>query len=606
MHNWNPRALIKNFSKVLLLVIWPWTLAIAGNTADSVMTSGKIYTANPNYPWAEAVAIKDGEFVYVGDNEGAVTWLGKDTVEEDLAGKLVLPGMFDSHAHPGLISVFASVDPLPFTVGGPYQYASKEDTLAWLKEYAEDNPDLPVIVSGSWQMAEFGPEGPHKRDLDAIVSDRPVILFSDIGHSSWVNSKTLEVLGISKNTEPATGPSHFYRDETGEPTGYVKEFAIVKASNLIPDPEAENFSFLLKTYLNHMASVGVTTLFDAGNSGMEDLVYSAIAQIEKEEGLPVRVEGSYHIVLPHQIDDSVSELKRLRTQYSGENLNFNTIKIHFDGVQFDINTGAMLEPYDHDANEKGQVIFSEERLEEFMLELHKEKIDLHLHTWGDRATRIALNAYEKAQLKIGGKLDSRLTLTHLIHVDEADKARFKELGVIANYTMHWFNMGENLQDHDLLGDRADKVMPVKSLIKQGARVTFGSDELFILGYKNFSPFTNMQAGMNRQGITGGKEAQFFQPESEKLEIEDLLQGYTINGAYQLRMDNKLGSIVVGKEADLVVMKDNVFDMDKYDLHDAKVEMTMLKGDIIYERTLWQSFKESLVHSGHWLVIWLNS
>ncbi len=604
MTSWNPGTLIKNLSKVLLLLVTPW--AIAGNTADSVMTNGKIYTANPDYPWAQAVAIKGGKFVYVGDDKGAEAWLGQDTVKKNLDGKLVLPGMVDGHAHPGLISVFASLDPMPFTVGSPYQYTSKEDALAWLKEYAEDNPDLPVIISSGWQMEEFGPEGPHKRDLDAIVSDRPVILLSNIGHSSWVNSKALEVLDVSKDTKPATGPSYFYRDENGEPTGFVKEFATVKAINLMPKAESEKLDSLLKMYMNYMASVGVTTLFDAGNSGMDDLVYDAISRIEKDEGLPIRVEGSYHIVLPQQVDDAVSELKRLRTQYSGENLNFNTIKIHFDGVHFDINTGAMLEPYAHDPNEKGRVIISEKRLKEFMLELHKEKIDLHLHTWGDRAARIALNAYEKAQLKVGGKLNSRLTLTHLIFVDEADKARFKELGVIANYTMHWFNMGEGLQDHELLGNRADKVMPVKSLIDQGAVVTFGSDELSILGYKNFSPFTNIQAGMNRQGITGGKDAQFFQPQSEQLKIEDLLQGYTINGAYQLRKDNQVGSIVQGKEADLVVMKDNVFDMDKYEIHQAKVDMTMLKGEITYERTAWQSIKEMLVDTGHWLVIWLNS
>ncbi len=438
------------------------------------------------------------------------------------------------------------------------------------------------------------------------MNDRPVILISNIGHSSWVNSKALELLGATKKSTPATGPSYFHRDENGEPTGYVKEFATIKAIDLMPKPETENFDFLLKSYFNYMASVGITTLYDAGNAGMDDLVYSAISRIDKEEGLPIRVEGSYHIVLPQQIDNAVSELTRLRTQYSSENLNFNSIKIHFDGVNFQINTGAMLEPYAHDPNDNGRIIFSEERLKNFMLELHEEKIDLHLHTWGDRATRIALNAYEKAQQHIGDKLDSRLTLTHLVFVDEADKARFKELGVVANYTMHWFNMGEILQDHEHLGDRADNVMPVKSLIDQGAMVTYGSDELSILGYKNFSPFTNMQSGINRQGVSAGKEAQFFQPQSEKLNIEDFLQGYTINGAYQLRKDNQLGSITVGKEADLVVMNDNIFDMGEYELHEAKVNMTMLRGKVTYERTTWQSLKETLIHAGHWLVIWINS
>ncbi len=156
MKSLNLSSLVKNLSKVLLLSISPWVLAIDDdNSADSVMTNGKIYTSSSEYPWAEAVAIKDGEFVYVGDNKGVENWIGKDTLENDLDGNLVLPGMVDGHAHPGLISVFASLDPMPFTVGSPYQYASKKDALSWLKEYSEDNPDLPIIISSTTQ-ARFG------------------------------------------------------------------------------------------------------------------------------------------------------------------------------------------------------------------------------------------------------------------------------------------------------------------------------------------------------------------------------------------------------------------------------------------------------------------
>ena len=139
-----------------------------------------------------------------------------------------------------------------------------------------------------------------------------------------------------------------------------------------------------------------------------------------------------------------------------------------------------------------------------------------------------------------------------------------------------------------------------------ALVSYGSDELSILAIDNNSPFTNIQAGINRQGIVNDEEALFFKPESEKLTIEQMLQGFTVNGAYQLRRDNQIGSIDVGKDADLVIMKDNIFEMDKYKLHKAKVERTYLQGEVTFNRTLWASLKEKFVRAGIWMAIRLNA
>ena len=574
--------------------------------ADRIFINGRIYTSDHDQKWVQAVAIKDGRFVYVGDNEGVNYWRGDDTQIEDLDGQLVLPGLIDGHAHPGLLASFAQADPMPFSVLGPVPYASKQDTLAWLKEYAEENPELEVIISAAWGMEEFGAQGPHKSDLDAVVSDRPVMLFSNYGHSVWLNSKALDMLGVTKDTEPAAGPSYFYRDKNGEPTGYVKEFAATSLVDLMPKPTLEEFDSVMQFILNAMAGRGVTTLYDAGNAGQEDFVYSSMARLDKSVGLPLRVEGSYHIILPQQLDIAVAELKRLKENYSTKNLTFNSVKIHFDGVHWNINTAAMLEPYNNTNNEMGRIIVTEERLKDFILELHHEKIDLHMHTWGDRATRIALNAYEKAEQQLGRKLATRMTLTHLIWVDEADKKRFKQLDVIANYTMHWFGIGEMHQDHHHMGHRADHMMPAKSLTDHGAIVSYGNDELSILGLKNFSPFSNMQAGITRQGLEGGADALFFQPQHEKLNIDEVLRGYTQAGAYQLRRDHQLGSITVGKDADLVVMADDIFVMDPYDLHKARVNKTIMAGKDVYERTLWQSIKSTLIDWGLDYIVWANT
>ena len=196
------------------------------NFADRVITSAKVYTVNPDQPWAEAVAIKDGHIVYVGDNSGIKKWVGPKTDELNLKGKLVLPGIIDSHIHPGLVAGAAELVVMPFTEVYPLAYTGKKEVLEWLKKYAAKNPKLPAIVAGSWRQEDFGVEGPNKKDLDAIVSDRPVILLERWGHGCWMNSKALEVAGVTRNTpDPVPGLAYYQRDKNGEPTGWAKEGA---------------------------------------------------------------------------------------------------------------------------------------------------------------------------------------------------------------------------------------------------------------------------------------------------------------------------------------------------------------------------------------------
>ena len=165
--------------------------AAVGDFADLIFTNAKIYTVDTSKPWAQAVAIKDGRFVYVGDNEGVEKWIGSKTEKVDLGGKFVLPGLVDSHTHPGMSAVYSEMTTMPFTDLTGMPYTSRQDTVAWLKKFSKENPDRTAIVAGSWRVADFGPEGPNKRELDEIVSDRPVILMEQWGHSQWKISSAL-------------------------------------------------------------------------------------------------------------------------------------------------------------------------------------------------------------------------------------------------------------------------------------------------------------------------------------------------------------------------------------------------------------------------------
>ncbi|MGY8796398.1 MAG: amidohydrolase, partial [Woeseiales bacterium] len=306
-------------------------LATTASAADLVLKNGRFYTLDTSQTWADSVAIDDGRIAYVGDAVGLQDFINDETEQYDLMGRLVLPGLVDSHTHPGLVAQSVDYVDLPWTPD------TKQDMFDVLVAYATEHPDKEFIVGGRWPSALFGEQGPNRHELDAVIPDRPVILTDTSGHALWLNTKALEALGIDRNTpDPIPGLSYLYRDADGEPTGWVKESGIdaqLKAAGIGEQISADS----LAGFLDYLVSQGVTLLFDAGNG---DKGYRAAAQLEAEGRMPLRYEGSYRIDDDSQIDGAVQELKRLRSTYGGERVKFNTIKIMLDGVS-EIRTSAV-------------------------------------------------------------------------------------------------------------------------------------------------------------------------------------------------------------------------------------------------------------------------
>ncbi len=549
--------------------------------ADSVLVGGKIFTVNDAHPWAQAVAIKNGEFVYVGDDSGAQGFVGPETVRHDLKGKLVIPGMVDAHTHPGAMGRYPAPAPLPVT--------SKEDILAAVKAYSEANPDLRWIKMCCWPIHLYGNglQGPHKRDLDAIVPDQPVWLASDIGHSIWVNSVALKMMGVDRHTpDPVPDMAIYGRDADGELSGWIKEktYRPFMKQFFKIDPEANRKGIV--TFLEYLNRHGVTSLYDAGNTYFHDEIYSFLAELDRAGKLPVRIEGSYHIILPGQEVEAVEQLQRLRRIYGGDRLQFSTVKIHFDGSN-ENRTGAVLEPFSDDPGNRGNTLFNTAELHDLILRLHEARVDLHVHTVGDRGVRIVLDAVEGAREALGGELYTRATVTHLDIIDTDDYPRFKKLGVVANYTPAWH--GRNTGDPVMFAlgkERFERTLMAQPLFDDGAAVTFSSDITSLGSMPGANPFLGMQTAHNRQypgeeGMAGSDPPEIRLPLSERLRIEDLIRGYTLNGAYQLRMDDRIGSIEVGKLADLVVLEKNLFEVDRYEISKVKPETVIMEGKIIY-------------------------
>ena len=557
------------------------TSASATENADLIVENAKIFTADKQQPWAEALAVKNGKFIYVGDAAGITAYQSTNSI--DLKGQLLIPGMVDGHSHPGYVNVedFAEVEG-----------DTPSELLASVKKYADEHPEQEWLRLCCWPTDMFveGNQGPKKETLDAILPDRLVWFESATAHDFWLNSKALERLGVDKNTpDPRPGLAMYARDENGEPSGWVKEGAGVqhfaKHFALTSEARLQQHKQSVADTLQILSKHGVTSIFDAGNKGFGDLAYSVVSQLDKEGKLPLRYHGTYQIFTPDRAKTAISEVKRYRREYGSQRLQFNSVKLFMDGISAN-QSASYLEPYEGSSAPVGATMLSTEELRDLLLELNEEKLDLLVHTIGGLAVRTVLDAVEAAQAIAKDDFSSRVTLSHLVEIAPFDLPRIQELGVIANFTPWWFGVETNDVVRDLLGDeRYSKMYPARSVFDSGARVSFSSDEWWggemLATY--ISPYVGMQVGHTRQYPVDWWETEDDggrAPIEERLDLEQLLEGYTQNGAYQLRLEDKLGSIETGKLADFVVLNEDLFEIDPYEISKLKPDVVVMDGEVV--------------------------
>jgi predicted amidohydrolase YtcJ len=559
------------------------TAAFGAGPGTYALVNGRIYTENARQPWAKALVVEGERIAYVGDAD-TPEWkrlVTPGTPVHDLKSRLVIPGFVDAHTHPGLTAMIGTGDPerdeaemMPAPVG-------RAATLRWLRHYAKEHPHEERIVLGAWDVASFLPKGPHRRDLDAIWPTTPVLLMDNSGHSTWANSAMLKQLGVdAKTPDLSPGISVFVRDGNGVPTGWIKEFAAMHAvAPLLMPPPAE-FKARLARHLDYLASHGVTTLFDGGNLGLEDQVYGELAALDRAGRLPVRYFGSYHIWDPAQIDGAVAGVRRLQAAYGGPHLRFDTVKIHYDGVT-EVLTAALLKPYATDPGNRGGLLYDSHRLARLIVELDAEKLNLHLHVVGDRATHEALDAVAEARRTLGRAPSIEITLCHLELVDPADVARFRELNIHANFTPHWFGGTQFGRAGALvLGrERAERDQLAGTFWRAGANVTLSSDVTSSDEIPRTNPFFGLEMAMTRVDVAGGRDPDRRHRPEERLDLSQALAAYTINGSRALGIAPETGSIEAGKKADFVVVSRDPFRVTPRHVHEAVAEATVLDGRV---------------------------
>ncbi|KOS69836.1 hypothetical protein AEA09_11220 [Lysinibacillus contaminans] len=506
-------------------------------SADLILKNGSVYTVDENRSIAKAVAVKDGEIVYVGDNKGVEAFKGNDTKEIDLKGKMVIPGIIDTHSH-----MYAKSEELFWIDLNPSNTMKKY--ASDIKKFHKKNPNLEQLRGVGWDKSLIQKESESrklapKKLLDEVVSDLPVVMIDNDHHTIWVNSKALELAGIDKDTPNPQG-GFIERDPvTGEPTGIIREFtAIALLVKGLPEPyfTVEQNKMGILAFQEMAAERGTTSVFIplAGESPHETLL-DALKELDKEGKLTLR----YEIALwadetkgPEQIE----RFKKLRDGHQGKLYNANSIKIFADDEEY-------------------KSTWKQDHLEKVVAAADKEGFRVFVHAFGS-GVNATLDAFEEAAGQNGTR-DSRHVITHLPNPSDEEMKRLKELRVIPSP-----------QPGSYWG-----VARMKSYFEMGIPVSSSSD----FPVNEFWPMDGIQGGMIAKDEEGN-----LKPE-ENASLDQMITSYTLNGAHLMFRENETGSIEVGKKADLVVLEKNLFEVPVEEISDTKILMTFFEGQEVFHR-----------------------
>ncbi len=443
---------------------------------------------------------------------------------------------------------------------------TKKGSLDFMQEYIRNNPGL-KRYRFMMPRANLNGEDLTKEELDVICPDAEIVVLEEEVHSNWVNSRVLAAYGITDDTpDPVPGLAYFVRND-GHVTGNSFETAswpiLFDGVNDLTD---EQISTAVLRWLDSSVKFGVSCVFDAGfpeHNQVNERIYAYLRDLDRQGKLPVYVDGCYVLTQPRKMQEALEGVKRFREEFDTEHMKVHTLKIFMDGT-LKIETAAMVTPY-VDTGELGAPAFNAEQVAEILKELNKEGLDLHVHTVGEASSRVVLDGVELARKELGDSFRVKVTCAHLWVQDDADIPRFAKLGVTANFTPWWHagNVGGNPIEYwpTFIGDnRAHSMFRCKTIWDTGALVTWSSDEVFYGDFRNWSPYLAMEVGMTRwiNENTDFDEVSrtiaAFPPESERMNIEEMIQGYTINGAKQLGIEAYKGSIEAGKDADFLVFE----------------------------------------------------
>ena len=563
-------------SVFVLLVFFVRAPGLVGNVqeADRVFVNGNIYTVDEGFSTATALAVKDGRFIYVGDDAGAKAHVGPLTFVTDLKGKTVIPGLHDTHVHIryGERELYPRTPDIRETIG---EWASVERMQEVIEhclatgEGMRPGPEPRWLVLSGWMSDVWNPPEFRKELIDAVAPDNPVFI-SRYTHGSGANSKALELAGITRDTpDPAGG--HIKKDKNGEPTGEFVERAPGQLTSLIPPlPPMTDYEISRNLVEGTQLAVasGLTTIHGASMTGFDEV----------QRRIKLYDVGLLRIRINEMVRESAA--KKL-----GKPLNHNdkyyvrSAKAFADGALG--SRGALfLEEYSDYPDYFGEPRQSEDQIAESATELLKIGFNMRIHCIGDGANRVAINAYERALKATGvdGK-KARFALEHCQVLTPEDVPRLAKLGIVASMQPLHATEDMNFAEARMGTERLKYAYIWSDLLDLGVVVATGTD----YSVSPYNPFYTLHAAVTRQDRDNNPPGGWI-PE-QAMTREEALRAATMGGAYTMFAEDTLGSIEVGKFADFVVIPVDYLTIPAEDIWKIEPEMTVIGGEVVYTRPI---------------------
>ncbi len=517
--------------------------------ATLVILNANVARLNSKQPKAEALAVQNEKIIAVGSDDEVRKYVSRETKVINAKNGMVVPGFVDCHVH--MTGFGWSLRSLNLR-----DVKSIGELQCRLREYAARNKSK-WILGGRWDQEKFAERRyPNRWDLDKAVADKPVFLLRVCGHAGVVNSRALQLANITRETMINGGKIDL--DETsGEPNGILRENALELVWKAIPKPTLEDLENACILACRKAVEAGLTGVHWILNS--VDEIY-VLRKLCAEGKLPLRV----YMGIPVELLDNVFDLGLL-TGFQNDMLKIGFIKILADGSLGSC-TAALKKPYSDKPETSGMMLYTQKRLSELVLKVHRAGLQLAVHAIGDRAVESVLKTFENA-LQVFPRKDHRHRIEHCSVLNPRLIRKMKRLGLIVSVQPHF--VVSDFWVVDRVGkDRARWVYPFRTLMREGLVVASGSD----CPVEPISPLLGIWAAVARKSY----------PE-ESLTLEEALKTYTLNAAYASFDENKKGLIEVGRFADLTVLSEDLSRISPEKIKDVKIEMVIVNGKIVYNR-----------------------
>jgi predicted amidohydrolase YtcJ len=550
-----------------LLILLMFMVACAGApprpSPDVVVINGRIWTGDRALPEVEALAVREGRIIAVGTTRDIAAMASEATRRIDAEGRRVVPGFNDAHWHLPTSRTAELIDS-----------GSEQEIVSRLQAFAATLGPDDWITGRGWGPSDFPNQIPHRRALDVAFPDRPVVLTDRDGHMVLANQAALQRGGVTRETpDPPNG--RIGHDSSGELTGLLQEAASRLVRAQMPPVSADQVYQSLREQMRKAASYGITSLQVASGSAAAGVEFEAYERALREQTVDVRLR----LAVPFRKDATPADLASyvaLRESHAGQLVQFGIAKGLIDGT-VDGYTAAMLEPY-ADRDDRGLPMFTDDELKATVAAYDKAGLQVQLHAIGDRAIRMALDAFQHAA-QVNGTSGRRHRVEHVEVPALDDLPRFKTLGVIAS-TQALFASPDAITLTSYvpkLGPaRASRSNAFRLFDDAGAVQAFGSDHPVF----PMEVMRGIHAAVTRQLPDGTPEAGFY-PE-HRISVDAAVRHFTADAAYASFDEAGKGVLSVGRVADLVVLSDDIFTMPVEQLYRVTAHVTLMNGRVTWQ------------------------